>query len=212
MTTNIHRDRVVSQTEYFDDESILDPITKTTNKGPVAKNAKTVNKIARILLYLDDPWIAEAALSYIEDYISMLAPEVKVEIYFLQVIAKMTHYRLGDGVVTTVPYTEEEIKQTTNEAMDYINKATEPLRSKGVTVVAKVGTRTDASKEIVKTAEEINANLIVMFTHRKSWLNRLNFGSVADKVLWREKYIPIMIVKDEHLMSQLDCDQRVRNG
>ena len=195
MTTNIHRDRVVSQTEYFDDELILDPITKTTDKGTIAKNARTVNKIARILLYLDDPWIAEAALSYIEDYISMLAPEVKIEIYFLQVIAKLTHYRVGDGVVTTVPYTGGEIKQATNEAMDYINKATEPLRSKGVTVVAKVGTRNDASKEIVKTAEEISADLIVMFTHKRSGLGRLAFGSVTDRVLRREDDVPVMVVR-----------------
>jgi len=149
----------------------------------------------KILVYLDGPGIGETALPYIEDYISMLAPEVKVEIYLLQVITHTTHYRLGDGVVTMTPYTEEEIKQTTSKAKDYLNQAGDSLRSKGSTVAAKVGIKTDASKEIVKTAEEISANLIMIFTHKRSWLSRLAFGSVTDKVLRREDDVPVMVVR-----------------
>ncbi len=192
MATAINRSRAMPQTELSDAPPILGPIIK--NK-PEDLATKTVNGIVKILVYLDSPWIAETALPYIEDYISMLAPEVKVEIYLLQVITHTTHYRLGDGVVTTVPYTEEEITQTANKAKDYLNQAGETLRSKGSMVVAKVGIKTDASKEILKTAEEISANLIVMFTHKRSWLSRLAFGSVTDKLLRREDDVPVMVVR-----------------
>jgi len=192
MATAINRSRAMSQTELSDAPPILSPITKNAHKGSAIK---TVNKTVKILVYLDSPWIAETALPYIENYISVLAPEVKVEIHLLQVITHTTHYRLGDGVVTMVPYTEEEIKQTTNKAKDYLNQAGETLRSKGSMVVAKVGIKTDASKEILKTAKEISANLIVMFTHKRSWLSRLAFGSVTDKLLRREDDVPVMVVR-----------------
>ena len=192
MATAINRSRAMPQTELSDAPPILGPITKNAHKGPAIK---TVNRIVKILVYLDGTGIAETALRYIEDYISMLAPEVKVKIHLLQIITHLTHYRLGDGVVTMVPYTEEEIEQTTNKAKDYLNQAGEPLRSKGSTVATKVGIKTDASKEIIKTAEEISANLIVMFTHKRSWLSRLAFGSVTDKVLRREDDVPVMVVR-----------------
>ena len=135
MATAINKCRVMPQTELSDAPPILGSITKNNRKGQAIK---TVNKIVKILVYLDGPGIGETALPYIEDYISMRAPEVKVEIYLLQVITHTTNYRLGDGVVTMVPYTEEEIKQTTSKAKDYLNQAGEPLRSKGATVAAKV--------------------------------------------------------------------------
>lgn len=209
MSTTINRGRVAPRTEYFDAESILSPIAKTTDKGPATQ---TANKMEKVLICLDGPWMAEAALSYIEDYIARLAPEVKVEIYLLQVITEIKHYRIGDGTVTTVPFTGEEIKQTMDETVDYLNKAAELLRSKRATVIAKVGIGTDASKEIVKIAEEIGATLIVMFKQTKSWLDHLTFGSVTDKVLRREKSIPVMAVRAENLMDQLDYGQVVKSG
>ncbi|MFC1907333.1 universal stress protein [Chloroflexota bacterium] len=192
MATAINKGKVAPQSEFSDASQVIVPITKNAHKGPAIK---TANKTVKILVYLDGTGIAETALRYIEDYTSMLAPEVKIKIHLLQVITHMTHYRLGDGVVTMVPYTEDEIKQTTDKATDYLNQAGEPLRSKGLTVATRVGIKTEPSKKIVKTAEEISADLIVMFTHKRSWLSRLAFGSVTDKVLRREDDVPVMVVR-----------------
>jgi len=192
MATAINKSKVMPQTELSDAPPILGPITKNKHEDLAIR---TVNRIVKILVYLDSPWIAETALPHIEDYISVLAPGVKVEIYLLHVIAHTTHYRLGDGVVVTAPYAEEEIKETTNKAKDYLNQAGEPLRSRGSTVTAKVGIKTDASKEIIRTAKEISANLIVMFTHKRSWLSRLAFGSVTDKLLRWGDDVPVMVVR-----------------
>jgi nucleotide-binding universal stress UspA family protein len=187
MSTTVKRDRLAPQTEYLDDESILSPIAKTTNKKVI------------VLLCLDGPWMAKVALSYIKNYIGRLASDVKIGIYLLQIITETKYYRVGDGTVTTVPCTEEDIKQTMNETVSDLNKAAESLRSKNVTITVKVGIGTEVSKEIIQIAEEVNANLIVMFTHSTSWLSRLTFSSMTDKVLRKAESIPIMVVRADNL-------------
>ena len=187
MSTTVKRDRLAPQTEYLDDESILCPIAKTTNKKEI------------VLLCLDGPWMAKVALSYIKNYIARLASDVKVRIYLLQIITETKYYRVGDGTVTTVPCTAEDMKQTMKETVSDLNKAAESLRSKNVTITVKVGIGTDVSKEIIQIAEEVNANLIVMFTHSSSWLSRLTFSSMTDKVLRKAESIPIMVVRADNL-------------
>jgi nucleotide-binding universal stress UspA family protein len=161
-----------------------------------------VNKTVKILVYLDSIKMAEVVIPYIEDYMSILAPEMKVDIHLFQVIKHLTHYRLGDGVVTMVPYTEEEITQTTDMAIEYLNEVAEPLRSTGAMVTAKVGAKTDASKEIARIAEEINANTIMIFTHRRSWLRRLAGSSMIDNILKRQGDVPVMVVQVEDDLFQ----------
>jgi len=52
MATTVNRGRVVPQTESFDDESVIDPITNTTDKAPVAKTANKVKKYSFIWMVL----------------------------------------------------------------------------------------------------------------------------------------------------------------
>ena len=86
------------------------------------------------------------------------------------------------------------MEETNKKATDYLNKVGETLRSKGATVTARVGIG-DASEEIIKVAEEINADLIAMSTHGRSGLSRWAFGSVTDKVLRRGGQVPILTVR-----------------
>ncbi len=51
-----------------------------------------------------------------------------------------------------------------------------------------------AGEEVVKLAEEIKADLIILPTHGRSGLDRLVFGSTCDKVLRLAK-VPVLIVK-----------------
>ncbi len=51
-----------------------------------------------------------------------------------------------------------------------------------------------AGEEIVKLADEVHADLIIIPSHGRSGLDRLVFGSVCDKVLRLAK-IPVLIVK-----------------
>ncbi|MFC2047016.1 universal stress protein [Chloroflexota bacterium] len=148
----------------------------------------------KIIVPLDGSKVGEAALPYVEDLMSKLSPEVKVEVTLLRVLSELSHYMAVEMAGVSVPFTAKEMEQQNKEAMDYLDKAGEALRSKGATVMAKVGVG-DACENIVKTAEEINANLIAMSTHGRSGLSRWAFGSVTEKVLRREGRIPITVVK-----------------
>jgi nucleotide-binding universal stress UspA family protein len=148
----------------------------------------------RIFIPLDGSKTGEATLPYVEDMVSKLSPEVKVEITLFQVLAPVRPSVVAGYAEVKISYTEEQAEETKKAAIDYLNKTGEALRSKGATVTAKVAIG-DASEEIVKAAEEINANLIAMSTHGRSGLSRWAFGSVTDKVLRREGKVPIVMVR-----------------
>jgi len=148
----------------------------------------------KIVVPLDGSKTGEAALPYVEDMVSKLSPQVKVEITLLQVLSPVRLPAAGGEAVPDIAYTEKQTEETKKAAIDYLNKTGEALRSKGATVMAKVAIG-DASEEIVKAAEEINANVIAMSTHGRSGLSRWAFGSVTDKVLRREGKIPIVMAR-----------------
>jgi len=148
----------------------------------------------KILIPLDGSEVGESALPYVGDLLSKLSPEVKVEVTLLQVIRPVRPYILGGGEVPDIAYTAKEIEEIKKKAIDYLNKAGETLRSKGATVKSRVGIG-DASEEILKVAEEINADLIAMSTHGRSGLSRWAFGSVTEKVLRRGGRAPILTVR-----------------
>ena len=148
----------------------------------------------RIFIPLDGSKTGEAALPYVEDLMSKLSPEVKVEITLFQVIRRARPSGIGEYAVPDIAYTVEQTEESKKTAIDYLNKAGEALRSKGATVTAKVAVG-DACEEIIKAAEEINADLIAMSTHGRSGLSRWAFGSVTEKVLRREGKVPIVMVR-----------------
>lgn len=148
----------------------------------------------RILVPLDGSKVGESALPYVGNLVSKLSPEVKVEVTLFQVLSPVYPPPVGGGEAPDVAYTEKQTEENKKEAIEYLNKTGETLRSRGVTVTAKV-TVGDASEEIVKAAEEINADLIAMSTHGRSGLSRWVFGSVTDKVLRFGGKIPVLTVR-----------------
>ncbi len=148
----------------------------------------------KILVPLDGSKVGEAALTYIEDLVSKLSPGVKVEITLLQAIQLARPPVVGNVEVAYVAHTEKEMEQTEKKAVEYLNQTGEALKSKGATVKARVEVG-DATEQIIKVAEEINANMIAMSTHGRTGLSRWAFGSVTDKVLRREGRIPILLVR-----------------
>jgi len=147
----------------------------------------------RILIPLDGSKVGEAALPHIEELVSKLSIEVKVEVTLFQVVSLSTYAAVAGEVSVRVPYTEKEMKQIKKKAMDYLNKAGEGLRSKGAVVKTKVGTG-DIADAIAKAADEIKADLVAMSTHGRSGISRWAFGSVTDKVL-RGGNKPVLIVR-----------------
>ena len=147
----------------------------------------------RILVPLDGSKVGETALPYVEDLVSKLSPEAKVEITLLQVVSSLTHYIIAGEAGVQVPYTEKELEQIEKRAMNYLGKTGKSLKSKGATVKIKVGIGNPAD-EIIRVADEINANLIAMSTHGRSGISRWAFGSITDRVL-RAATQPIFMVR-----------------
>ena len=147
----------------------------------------------RILVPLDGSKVGEAALVHVEKLVSKMAPKVKTEVILFQVISSLSHYVVAGEASVQVPYSEKEVAQIKKKAREYLDRAGESLRSKGVTVKTKVATG-KAVGEIVKAADEIKVDLIAMSTHGRSGLSRLTFGSITDKVL-RTGCVPVLVVR-----------------
>ena len=150
----------------------------------------------RILIPLDGSKLGEAALSYVEELISRLAPEEKVEITLFHVITTVKHgpHMPAMGGVVSVPYNEEELAEMKDAATDFLNKVSEGLRNEKVTVMCKVSVSENPADEIIKAEVEVNADLVAMSTHGRSGISRFAIGSVADKVL-RGGTVPVLMVR-----------------
>jgi len=148
---------------------------------------------ARILIPLDGSKIGESALPHVEELVYKVTPGLKVEVTLYQVVSSLVHEVVAGGVSVRVPYTEKEMEQIKEKTMDYLDKAGEGLRSKGAIVKCKVGVGS-AAEEIIKAADEINADLIAMSTHGRSGLSRWAFGSITDRVL-RGANVPVVVVR-----------------
>ena len=148
----------------------------------------------RILVPLDGSKVGEAALPSVADIMSKLAPDVEKEIILFQVLAQEPVPNVSGRVVEGIPYTIQQMESTKEKAIEYLNQAGENLKSKGVTVMAKVAVGLPA-EEIVKAADEVKANLIAMSTHGRSGISRWAFGSITDKVLRHEKSVPILVIR-----------------
>lgn len=146
-----------------------------------------------ILVPLDGSKVGEAALPYVEDLVPKFLPEPKVEVMLMQVLSSLSHYVVAGEASARVPYTEEEIEQMKKQAKSYLKKAGENLRKKGATTKVRVEVG-HAAEEIIKVADEINANIIAMSTHGRSGLSRWAFGSVTDRVL-RGGHKPVLVVR-----------------
>lgn len=149
----------------------------------------------KIVIPLDGSELGESALPYIGELVSKLSPEVKVEVILLHVVPMLTRYVVVGEVSAPVPYTEKEMEQIKANALAYLNKASEGLRNKNnnITITTRVAVGNDVD-EIIKTADEVSADLIAMSTHGRSGFSRWAFGSVTDKVL-RGGNRPVLVVR-----------------
>ena len=150
----------------------------------------------KIIVPLDGSFVGESALPYVKDLLSKLSPQVYIEVILLHVVSPANTPMMygAEGAVPDLEQSEAQTEKSKTAALEYLDKTAGLLKTEGVTVTTKVVVG-DASAEIVKAAEEIDANLIAMSTHGRSGISRWAFGSVTDKVLRREGRIPIAMIK-----------------
>jgi nucleotide-binding universal stress UspA family protein len=146
-----------------------------------------------VLVPLDGSKVGEAALPVIEQLVTKLPANTKVEVTLLGVITLLRHWVVVGEASAPISYTEEELKLIKQRITDYLEKTGESLKLRGVTVKSMVSTG-NAAEEILKAADDIKADLIAMSTHGRSGLRRMAFGSITDKVL-RGSKIPVLMVR-----------------
>ena len=144
----------------------------------------------KILVPLDGSKAGEAALPCVEELVSKLAPGQKVEVTLFHVVLPRTRL----VYYAEIPYTEAEMEEIKNKAMDHLDKAGECLRSKGAIVKCKVSVSARIADEILKAEDEINADLVAMSTHGRHGHSLWALGSVTDKILHRGS-VPVLVVR-----------------
>lgn len=147
----------------------------------------------KIVVPLDGSKVGEAALPCVEDLVTKFLPELKVEVTLMQVISSLSYYIVAGEESVRLPYTEQEIDQMKKKASQYLTRAGEALRKSGAITKIRVSLGNPA-EEIIKVADEINADMIAMSSHGRSGLSRWAFGSVTDKVL-RGGNRPVLVVR-----------------
>jgi nucleotide-binding universal stress UspA family protein len=162
----------------------------------------------RILMPLDGSKLGEAAISYVAGLVARLAPEEHIEITLFHVITAVRHtlkIRGGGGVIS-VPFAEEELAEMKNKARDYLTKVSEGLQNDQITIICKIAVSENPADEIIKTEEEVNADLVAMSTHGRSGISRFAIGSVADKVL-RGGSVPVLMVRAGEVQSDMESSR-----
>lgn len=148
----------------------------------------------KILIALDyDPTsqkVAETGFS--------LAKTMGAEVILLHVIADATYYSsLQYSPITGfLAFSDTDMTHLLdsdglkNATKHYLDKIKNHFGSNTVQTMIKEGDYADA---ILKTAKELHADIIVMGSHSRKWLNEILMGSVTEKVL-RHTVIPLFIV------------------
>jgi nucleotide-binding universal stress UspA family protein len=152
------------------------------------------DKIIKVLIALDyDPTAQEVA----ETGFSM-AKTMNAEITLLHIISEPIYYSSPDyspimgfnGYFEMVPEQLNSTDELKKASEFYLDKSRQHLGDKTIKTLVKEG---DYAETILKTAKDIHADIIVMGSHGRKWLENIILGSVTEKVL-RHTKVPLFIV------------------
>ncbi len=176
--------------------SIADKVLRATKQPVVLIRAKGARPdvrekgvLSKALVPMDGSKEGETVISYIEN----LASKLGAEITLLQVVAIAYHVYISGDAPAQIPYTLEEMEPLKAGAASYLEKMASGLKERGVAVKCEVRVGA-AGQEIIRLAEEINADVVAMSTHGRSGVGRLVFGSVAERVV-RSGSTPVLLVR-----------------
>ncbi len=154
---------------------------------------KTLNDVHRILIAVEDSMFGEKAASYGFDLAKKLGAEVAL--VHVSDIPTPTPYT-ADPLLNEQQIMVPEIMHIQEETgKKLLNKIAEAFgQSLTVYTFLKIGNTRD---EILNTADEWKADLIILGTHGRSGLDHFFSGSVAEKVVRKAKCPVLIIPKKE---------------
>ncbi len=151
-------------------------------------------KVKKVLIALDyNPTAQKIA----EEGFSM-AKAMNAEVILLHVIADQGYYSTLEyspimgftGYMDMGPFQVNSLEGLKYASQQYLDKSKFHLGDKTIQTVIAEG---DFAESILKTAKNLNADIIVMGSHSRKWLENIVMGSVTEKVL-RQSTKPLYIV------------------
>jgi nucleotide-binding universal stress UspA family protein len=127
-----------------------------------------------------------------------MAKSMKAEVILLHVITDPVFYSTSgyspimgfEGYIDVTPMQLENVEGLKDASLQYLNKSKQHLGDINIKTIVKEGDFADA---ILETAKEMNADIIVIGSHSRKWLENVVMGSVTEKVL-HHTTIPLFIV------------------
>ncbi len=121
-----------------------------------------------------------------------IASRYGAEILLAHVVPVIPKLPQSVSILNEGAYEQELIHSAEHRLADLASKVSE----RGVRARTIVGLANDAAMEILRTAEEDKADLIVIATHGMTGWHRLAFGSVAEKVV-RTADCPVLVLRSQ---------------
>jgi nucleotide-binding universal stress UspA family protein len=152
------------------------------------------NKIKKVLIALDyNPSaqkVAEAGFS--------IAEPMKVEVTLLHVLTDPVYYSSTEyspimglsGHLETGSLQLDSIEGLIKASQHFLDKLKNHLGDESIQTLVKEG---DVAESILKTARQLHADVIVMGSHSRRWLDEILMGSVTEKVL-HQTSVPLFII------------------
>jgi nucleotide-binding universal stress UspA family protein len=140
-------------------------------------------EIQKILIPTDFSAYSQHALKYAV----ALAQSFKAKLYVVHV------WEHAIVATPTETFPTDIFVDAENSAKDKLNQVTHELRTEGIDAEPVFGSGT-AHIEILKTAKELDVDLITLATHGRTGLSHLVFGSTAEKII-RLAPCPVLTVK-----------------
>jgi len=148
----------------------------------------------KVLIALDyDPTAQKVAEMGFE-----LAQSMKSEVILLHVIADPIYYSSLEyspimgftGYLNTDPLQFNAIEMLKTASLNFLDKSRIHLGDRTIETIVEDG---DFAESILRTAKQQHADLIIMGSHSKKWLENIVMGSVTEQVL-RQTTIPLYII------------------
>jgi nucleotide-binding universal stress UspA family protein len=146
---------------------------------------RRVTKITTVLVPVDGTPGSSLALGAAVP----LARDTGARLVLLQVVTPFLQDYLPDGIIVDPAWDEAMCAS----ARQYVNTLAERLQESGIDTTGVV-TLGSTAKEIVRAADELGADVIVMSTHALTGPARTLLGSVADEVV-RTAHQPVALVR-----------------
>jgi nucleotide-binding universal stress UspA family protein len=151
-------------------------------------------KMKKVLIALDyDPTaqkVAETGFS--------LAKSMGAEVVLMHVISDPVYYASTDyspimgftGYTDLGPLQLDSVDGLKNATKDFLESFKHNLADKNIQTLVKEG---DVADAILKAAHEVHAEIIVMGSHSRKWLENIVMGSVTEKVL-HQTTVPLYVI------------------